>query len=65
MIRPEKAWEEVVHAIMRSLAFVAALVLAGPASAQTYPNKPVKVIVPFAPAGPTDVIARILGQKLS
>ena len=34
-------------------------------SAQTYPSKPVRIIVPFAPAGNTDLIARLIGQWLS
>ena len=35
------------------------------AHAQGYPDHPVKVIVPFATAGPTDVVARLITQKLS
>ncbi len=48
------------------LAVSAALAMgAMPASAADYPDKPVKVIVPFAAGGPTDVMARLIAQKLS
>jgi tripartite-type tricarboxylate transporter receptor subunit TctC len=48
------------------IATAAALALAGTSSAwsQAWPTKPVKIVVPFAPGGSTDVVARMLGQKL-
>jgi len=52
--------------VARALAAGAGLVLAGAALAQSagYPDRPVKIIVPFAAGGPTDVVARLISQKL-
>jgi tripartite-type tricarboxylate transporter receptor subunit TctC len=40
-------------------------VFSGLAGAQSYPNRPVKLVVPFAPGGTTDIIARVVSQAIS
>ena len=49
---------------MKKLLFLVAL-FAGVASAQTYPSKPIKIIVPFTPGSATDVMGRIVGERLN
>lgn len=48
-----------------ALALLALPLLAGGAFAQAWPSKPIKLIVPFPPGGPTDTASRIVGQKLA
>ena len=50
---------------LRLIAFVLPIVLALPASAETYPSRAVKLIVPFGAGGPADIYARILAQHLT
>jgi tripartite-type tricarboxylate transporter receptor subunit TctC len=47
------------------LTALAGLAMAGPASAQTFPNKPLKLIVGYAAGGPTDVGARVLAEAMA
>jgi tripartite-type tricarboxylate transporter receptor subunit TctC len=41
------------------------LLVSGVASAQQYPTKPVRLIVPFAPAGPTDIMSRAISERIA
>lgn len=52
-----------MHSLLLTLAVLAAA-SGGPASAQNYPNRPVKIIVPFAAGGPADNYARFIAQRL-
>src|SRR5689334_6037959 len=62
-----------MKARLRPIALLLLMLLLAPASAQTvadadaasYPNRPIRIIVPFPAGGPSDVLARIVGQRLS
>jgi tripartite-type tricarboxylate transporter receptor subunit TctC len=53
--------QTIAGAVVAGLAAACAV----PAAAQSYPNKPIRMVIPFAAAGFSDVVGRLVGQKLS
>jgi tripartite-type tricarboxylate transporter receptor subunit TctC len=56
--------ECVMRRLVCAAALVASLIFCAEASAETYPSRPITLIVPFGAGGPTDVIARVLAQRM-
>lgn len=54
-----------MRVLLRLAALILPVMMAGPGAAQNYPNRVVKMIVPFGAGGPADVYARVLAQHLS
>jgi tripartite-type tricarboxylate transporter receptor subunit TctC len=48
-----------------NLLAISSMTLVGPAFGQNYPNRPVRIVVPYPPGGGTDILARTLAQKLT
>src|SRR4051812_5132939 len=64
-LRPGKrTWEDGMRRLL-SAVVVGLAALAQPACAQTYPTKPIHVLIPYAPGGIADIAARIVGAKLT
>ena len=54
-----------MRSLMTLIAGLSLLVTPGVATAQDFPNKQIRLIVPFPPGGPNDIIARVVGQRMS
>ncbi|MGH6768980.1 MAG: Bug family tripartite tricarboxylate transporter substrate binding protein, partial [Xanthobacteraceae bacterium] len=55
----------IVLTVLAASAALAAALPAAPATAQSYPSRPISLIVPFPPGGSTTVVARIIAERMS
>src|SRR5260370_4798364 len=61
----ESLWEASMKILSALAIGLSTLLLPALAAAQDFPNKPIRLIVPFPPGGPNDIIARVIGQRMS
>jgi tripartite-type tricarboxylate transporter receptor subunit TctC len=53
-----------MHKLRCAILLIAALGVAAGADAQTYPSRPITMVVPYSAGGPTDTIARIMAERM-